>query len=74
MMLHRVGSNRGIEQDYPAIVKNLSYKSNLYFAGGIRNIEDVYALQHEGFKGVLMATALHNGAISRQDIEDLYGD
>jgi phosphoribosylformimino-5-aminoimidazole carboxamide ribotide isomerase len=46
--------------------------SKLYAAGGIRNIADCEQLRQEKVSGVLVATALHSGAISSEDIAAFY--
>ena len=74
MMLHRVGSDEGIEQNFLDKIKDIPNKSKLFFAGGIRNLSDIDYLKRQGFSGVLVATALHNGAISKDDLEQFYKD
>lgn len=68
LMLHRVGSNEGIDQSCLSQIKATSKKNRFYVAGGIRNISDIHSLENNGFNGVLLATALHNGAISKDDL------
>ena len=72
LMLHRVGSNEGYDQECLKIIKRLTTKHKLYVAGGIRNISDIVLLEKEGFKGVLLATALHNGSITRGDLFEFF--
>jgi phosphoribosylformimino-5-aminoimidazole carboxamide ribotide isomerase len=36
--------------------------------GGIRSVEDIYLLRELGCAGVLIATALHTGRITREDV------
>ncbi len=72
MMLHRVGSNEGIDQEYLKTIKKTAHQSNLFFAGGIRNMDDISILESEDYKGVLLATALHNGNITKDDLMQFY--
>jgi phosphoribosylformimino-5-aminoimidazole carboxamide ribotide isomerase len=45
----------------------------LITGGGVRNLEDVRDLAADGVDGVLIASALHNGAIGRREIEESCG-
>ncbi len=69
MMLHRVGSTKGI--DYPCLNKVLAMakKHEIYSAGGVQNSNDLIKLDAIGVKGVLLATSLHNGSITTQDLK-----
>ena len=66
--LLRVGSNEGVNT---AFLEHLldSFKLNLYVGGGVRNIEDLLSLEKLGISGTLVATSLHNGKISIQDLK-----
>jgi phosphoribosylformimino-5-aminoimidazole carboxamide ribotide isomerase len=71
MTLAHVGSNLG--PDHKKLEKVLRIagtgkKANIYAAGGIRNMADVANLELIGVAGALVATALHNGSITSQDI------
>ena len=71
MTLSRVGSHQGPDlvklngfcRDYP--------DKHFVAAGGIRNAKDLHALKQAGVKQALIASALHSGAISREDIQKL---
>ena len=72
MTLNNVGSNGG-----PDIARlqalqqlNLARKNpaNLFAAGGVRNMEDLFALKQLGLAGALVASALHNGQITAQHL------
>jgi len=39
--------------------------------GGVRGVADLRGLQAAGVRGVLLASALHDGRLSRQDLSDL---
>jgi len=71
MTLGHVGSNNG-----PAISQLQKYRENnpnntFVSAGGIRNSADLSALTKIGIHSALVATALHNGAITAQDLKKL---
>ncbi len=71
MALGRVGTNNG-----PAITQLQHYRNNnpnkfFIAAGGIRNSADLSALTKMGIHSALVATALHSGAITAQDINNL---
>ncbi len=71
--LARVGSLTGTAIE-PEIV-NLTSRNpqcEWTFGGGIRSIDDVLVLQQAGFAAVLIATALHNGAITPENLELLH--
>ena len=72
MTLNNVGSNAG-----PDVVRlqalqqlNLARKkpANLFAAGGVRNMDDLLALEQLGAAGALVASALHNGEITAQHL------
>lgn len=68
MMISRIGSDKGIDTDCLNTVIKLARGKNVYAAGGVRNKKDLMQLKSIGVKGVLLATALHNGAITKKDI------
>jgi phosphoribosylformimino-5-aminoimidazole carboxamide ribotide isomerase len=72
MTLNNVGSDLG-----PDIVRlqalqqlNLARKkpANLFAAGGVRNVEDLLVLKKLEVAGALVASALHNGEITEQQL------
>lgn len=66
--LDRVGSGEGINVDF--LRKMLSEVNvDFYIGGGIRDIADLVELRALGVSGVLVATALHTGKISIDDIK-----
>ena len=76
MTLNNVGSKAG-----PDIARlqalqqlNLARKNpaNLYAAGGVRNMEDLLALKQLGVAGALVASALHSGEITAQQLSGFY--
>ncbi len=61
--LDRVGTNSGIDTDFIArCVERSSH--DILCGGGVRNYEDIYKLEAIGVKGALVATAVHEGAIT----------
>ena len=70
MMLSRVGSGKGIDtQCLDTVIKLAKYK-NVYAAGGIRDIKDLQQLQKTNVKGTLLASAFHNGSITKADLHN----
>ncbi len=69
MMLSRVGSNKGIDTQCLHNILKLAGNNEIYAAGGVRNSDDLMQLNSMGVKGVLLATALHTGAITKEDLE-----
>jgi phosphoribosylformimino-5-aminoimidazole carboxamide ribotide isomerase len=65
--LARVGSNDGI--DLP-LLKALVEEVNMeiYVGGGVRDIQDLKTLQQLGVSGALIATVLHTGKITAQQL------
>jgi phosphoribosylformimino-5-aminoimidazole carboxamide ribotide isomerase len=72
MTLNRVGSNKGIDiKRINETIKQAKNK-NIYAAGGVRDKEDLIRLETTGAKGVLLASALHSGAITKEVLEDFH--
>jgi phosphoribosylformimino-5-aminoimidazole carboxamide ribotide isomerase len=71
MNLARVGSSEGPDIELLIKTNALSTGKNIYMAGGIRNINDLQILKHAGVAGALVATALHNGSLTHQEISIL---
>lgn len=69
--LARVGTGAGV--DRPLITKaRQRFPSMLLLSGGgIRDVSDLNELKAIGISGVLVATALHRGAITRKHISEL---
>lgn len=60
--LSKVGTSAGIDVDFLQEVAGLS-NHNILAGGGIRDMNDIYALEKIGVSGALVATAVHNGKI-----------
>lgn len=60
--LTRVGTSAGIDAAFLEKIVDLS-KHDVLMGGGIRDMDDIDTLKKIGIKGVLVATAVHNGKI-----------
>jgi phosphoribosylformimino-5-aminoimidazole carboxamide ribotide isomerase len=70
LSLDRVGTARG--PDYGALKVALDCASvPVLAAGGVRNMGDLRCLEEIGISGVLIATALHRGIITKADLSQL---
>lgn len=69
-----VGANNGVATLELCKRLRAAYPDwELITGGGVRNGDDLVALQNAGIDGVLVASALHDGRVTRADIEDLRG-
>lgn len=60
--LDRVGTTLGLDTDF--LEKAVSVSDHpLILGGGIKGVEDLLTLEDFGFRGALVATAVHNGKI-----------
>jgi phosphoribosylformimino-5-aminoimidazole carboxamide ribotide isomerase len=71
--LARVGSGEGPDHAAIGRMHALSPATALYAGGGVRGVDDLRALSQAGARGALVATALHDGSLSAQDLR-LRGD
>ena len=69
MTLARVGSGEGPDVARIKSIIARAGKREIYAAGGVRNASDLAKLQDIGAAGALIATALHAGGITREDLE-----
>jgi phosphoribosylformimino-5-aminoimidazole carboxamide ribotide isomerase len=66
--LSRVGSGEGV--NLPLLKEALaSLNMRVFIGGGVRDIKDLVALRNLGVSGVLLATALHSGKISPDELQ-----
>ena len=66
--LARVGSGEGVNVDFlKKVLEDISI--DVYVGGGVRDIKDLVELKDLGVSGVLVATALHSGKISMDDLK-----
>ena len=66
--LTRVGSREGVDMPF---LRRVLEDSNfeIFVGGGIRNLSDLIELKRIGVAGVLLATALHSGSITIDELE-----
>ena len=65
MTLNRVGSLHGVASDLLLEFKGNYPKTNFIAAGGVRNHDDLAQLERIGIEQVLVASALHSGALTK---------
>jgi phosphoribosylformimino-5-aminoimidazole carboxamide ribotide isomerase len=74
MTLSRVGSDNGPDYDRLQQLLQLSQQSsppkNIYAAGGVRHIDDLYKMRDMGIAGALVASALHDHRITYDDLKN----
>lgn len=66
MKLDRVGANQGPDDGLPEVSGK-----RFFAAGGVRNRADLQQLNDHGYAGVLVASALHDGQLSADDLQEL---
>jgi len=66
--LARVGSGEGVNVVFLKKVLD-AISINVYVGGGVRDINDLVELKKLGVSGVLVATALHSGKISIEELK-----
>jgi phosphoribosylformimino-5-aminoimidazole carboxamide ribotide isomerase len=71
MNLDRVGADQGPDLQWLRTLLSQSQAVDWYLAGGIRNEADLIQAQRTGAKGVLIASALHTGALSKASLKRL---
>jgi phosphoribosylformimino-5-aminoimidazole carboxamide ribotide isomerase len=65
--LDRVGTSSGLDSEFLQQAATLS-DHPLILGGGVRDLEDLHALEEMGFEGALVATAVHNGKIPLEKV------
>ncbi|NPV62104.1 MAG: nickel transporter [Methanotrichaceae archaeon] len=60
--LDRVGTSCGLDRDFLQEAASSS-RHPLILGGGVKDLDDLRALEEMGFDGALVATAVHNGRI-----------
>lgn len=68
MALERVGSGQGPDLARLSALRARAPEKRYYAAGGVRGAADLAALAGAGATGVLLASALHDGRLSRADL------
>jgi phosphoribosylformimino-5-aminoimidazole carboxamide ribotide isomerase len=71
MTLARVGSRAGPDFDRLSQISATGAGRQIYASGGVRGIADLRRLQHAGIAGALVATALHDGSLTADEIARL---
>lgn len=71
MSLNKVGSYTGPDLAKLSAIKQQSKQSKIYAAGGVRGYADLEALQALSISGALVASALHNGVLSANILNQL---
>jgi len=68
--LAKVGSGEGVDFD---LIRELLHgvTVKILVGGGVRNATDLLALKNLGVDGVLLATSLHSGSISTDELKQL---
>jgi phosphoribosylformimino-5-aminoimidazole carboxamide ribotide isomerase len=69
--LARVGSGAGVDLGLVAAVRAAFPDLELLAGGGVRNVDDLRALQRAGAAGALVATAMHGGLIGARELAGL---
>lgn len=70
MALSRIGSGRGPDFARLADFRRRFPEKRLIAAGGVRHAGDLRALEDLGMHGVLLASALHSGAVGAEHLRD----
>jgi phosphoribosylformimino-5-aminoimidazole carboxamide ribotide isomerase len=66
--LAKVGSGEGVNTQFlKEVTRNI--KAEVYVGGGVRGVKDLVTLKDLGVFGVLVATALHSGKISPEELK-----
>lgn len=71
MTLGRVGTGSGPDIVRLAAVHRMAGARRLFAAGGVRGREDIRDLVRQELAGVLVATALHDGRLSREALAEI---
>lgn len=66
--LDQVGTNNGMSFPGGLDSQSLFDQYNIYYGGGISSLTDLMQLEKLGAAGALLATALHDKKISREDL------
>lgn len=66
--MERIGTEGGVDVDFTATLIQKVPELNILVGGGIRDRTDLIALKRIGASGALIATAFHNGRITKEDL------
>jgi len=70
MTLGRVGTGSGPDLARLDAVSRTAEARRVFAAGGVRGVQDIRALAERRLAGVLVATALHDGRLSREALAE----
>ena len=73
MTLARVGAGQGPDMERLSAILARAEGRRVYAAGGVRDVGDLHHLAELGVAGVLLASALHDGRLSREDVAAFMG-
>lgn len=68
LLLDRIGTSRGLPRERLRRLREAAPGLDLLAGGGIGSIDDLLHLRGAGFSGALLATALHDGLLSAEDL------
>ncbi|MBD3190437.1 MAG: hypothetical protein GF308_07320 [Candidatus Heimdallarchaeota archaeon] len=69
--LRKVGSQAGPITESLLEISTAVKRVPVLTGGGVRNIDDLKQLEKKGIAGALLATALHKGSITKEDLKTL---
>lgn len=70
--IKKVGTESGYKKEQFNKIQQCSNNMNIFIGGGIRNIDDVIYFKEQSINGVIVATAIYNGKINRDNIKQIY--
>ena len=71
MVLNRVGGNTGPDIELANRIKQRNKNKKVYLAGGIANISHLEAIKKKNIDGALIATSIHTGKITANEIKNV---
>jgi phosphoribosylformimino-5-aminoimidazole carboxamide ribotide isomerase len=71
MTLARIGSDVGPDVQKLRSIQRVAGNRLLFAAGGVRNADDLKILKEDGVAGALVASSLHDGRLTAEDLSDL---
>ncbi len=71
MTLSRVGTGRGPDLARLDAIGRAAGRRLVFAAGGVRGRDDIETLASRGLAGVLVATALHDGRLTRESLAEI---
>ena len=69
LFLDRVGTSRGLPLERLRRLRAAAPQVEILAGGGVASVDDLLMLRDEGCAGVLLATALHDGRITPDDLD-----